>query len=186
MNLWNDVNYAVRMLRKSPGFTSTAIITLALGIGATTATYSCADALLWKPVPLPRLESLVMIGQRADDPSDFNGATAPDIDDVRRQASSLEGLASWQEGLANIVGMGGEPDRVYQALVTANFFDVIGVQPARGRAFQPGEDQPGREREVIFSDALWHNRFGGDPNIIGKTVRVDDQSFVVVGVMQIG
>ena len=183
MNLWNDVRYGARMLLKSPGFSAAAIITLALGIGATTATFSCADAMLWKPVPLPNLETLVMVGQRADDPEDFNSATPADIEDLRRQNTTFASLASWQYGAANIVSSGGDPDRVQQALVSANFFDVIGVQPARGRAFQNGEDQPGRESEVIFSDALWRNRFGGDPAIVGKTIRLDDQNFLVIGVM---
>jgi putative ABC transport system permease protein len=183
MNLWKDVRYGARMLLKSPAFTAAAIITLALGIGATTATFSCADALLWKPVPLPNLDSLVMIGQRGDNPGEFNSATPADIDDLRHQSTTLGPVASWQERLANIVGAGNEPDRVAQAPVTANFFDVIGVQPARGRGFQPGEDQPGREREVIFSDALWRNRFGADPNIVGKTIRLDDENYLVIGVM---
>jgi putative ABC transport system permease protein len=183
MNLWKDVRYGARMLLKSPAFTVAAIITLALGIGATTATFSCADALLWKPVPLPHLESLVIVGQRMDDPNDFNSATPADIDDLRQQSTTLGSLASWQEGLANIVGGGGEPDRVYQGLVSSNFFDVIGVQPVRGRAFQPGEDQPGREREAILSDALWRNRFGADPGIVGRDIRLDDQNFQVIGVM---
>jgi putative ABC transport system permease protein len=183
MNLWKDVRYGARMLLKSPAFAIAAILTLALGIGATTATFSCADALLWKPIPLPDLDSLVIIGQRADDPGDFNSATPADIDDLRQQSTTLGSLASWEQGLANIVGGGGEPDRVQQALVSANFFPVIGVQPARGRAFQAGEDQPGREREVIFSDALWRNRFGADSAIIGKNIRLDDQNYLVIGVM---
>src|SRR5580704_18200727 len=108
MNLWKDVRYGARMLLKSPAFAAAAIITLALGIGATTATFSCADALLWKPVPLPHLETLVMIGQRADDPSDFNSATPADIDDLRQQNQTLAGLASWQQGLANVVVAGGQ------------------------------------------------------------------------------
>jgi putative ABC transport system permease protein len=183
MNLWKDVRYGARMLLKSPAFTAAAVITLALGIGATTATFSCADALLWKPIPLPDLDSLVMVGQRMEDPDDFNSATPADIDDLKQQSSTLASLAVWQQGLANIVIAGGQPDRVSQALVSANFFDVIGVKPARGRAFQPGEDQPGNEREVIFSDALWRNRFGGDPQVIGRTIRLDDQNYTVVGVM---
>jgi putative ABC transport system permease protein len=183
MNLWNDVRYGARMLRKSPGFTAAAVLTLALGIGATTATFSCADALLWKPVPLPHLETLVMVGQRAEDPDGFNSATPADIDDLRQQSAALASLASWQQGLANIVGAGGQPDRANQALVSVNFFDVMSVQPARGRGFQTGEDLPGRETEVIFSDALWRNRFGADPNIIGKTIRLDDRNFLVIGVM---
>ncbi len=183
MNLWKDVRYGFRMLVKSPAFTVAAIVTLALGIGATTATFSCADAMLWKPIPLPHLESLVMVGQRMADPSDFNSATPADIDDLRQQSTTLTGFASWQQGLANVVVTGGEPDRLEQALVTANFFDVIGVQPARGRAFQTGEDQPGNEREVIFSDDIWRNRFGADPQIIGKSIRLDDENYQVIGVM---
>ena len=183
MSLWTDVRYGARILWKAPGFSLTAIITLALGIGSTTAVYSCADALLWKPIPLPHLETMVMLGQRADDPNDFNSATPADMDDIRRQSATLESLASWEDGLANIVGTGGEPERAEQALVNANFFEVMQVQPALGRAFQPGEDQPGREREVIFSDALWRNRFAGDPTILGKSIRLDDQNFTVVGVM---
>ena len=153
MTLWNDVRYGARMLWKAPGFSLTAIVTLALGIGATTAVYSSADALLWKPIPLPHLETMVMLGQRADDPNEFDSATPADMDDIRRQSATLESLASWEDGLANIVGTGGEPERAEQALVSANFFEVMQVQPALGRAFQPGEDQPGREREVIFSEA---------------------------------
>ena len=183
MNLWNDVRYGARMLAKSPGFAAAAILTLALGIGATTATFSSADALLWKPVPLPHLETLVMVGQRGDDPEDFNSATPADIEDLRRQNTTLEGMATFQQGLANIVTSGGEPDRIQQALVSAKFFDIVGVQPARGRAFQPGEDQPGKEREAIFSDNYWRNHLGTDPNIIGRTIRLDDQEYQVIGVM---
>ena len=183
MNLWKAIRYGARMLLKSPAFSVAAILTLALGIGATTATFSCADALLWKPVPLPGLDSLVMVGQRTTDPGDFESATPADIDDLRRQTTTFASLASWEEGSANIAGGGGQPERVSQALVSANFFDVMGVQPARGRGFQAGEDQPGREREVIFSDALWRNRFAADPNVVGKTIRLDDQDYVAIGVM---
>src|SRR5450631_4017131 len=102
MNLWNDVRFGARMLRKSPGFATAAVLTLALGIGATTATFSCADALLWKPVPLPDMESLAMVGQRTDNPGDFNSAAPADIDDLRQQTSTLASLAGWQFGLANI------------------------------------------------------------------------------------
>ncbi|MGA3016565.1 MAG: ABC transporter permease [Bryobacteraceae bacterium] len=183
MTLWNDVRYGARMLWKAPGFSLTAIVTLALGIGATTAVYSSADALLWKPIPLPHLETMVILGQRVDDPNEFDFATPADIEDVRRQSGTLESMASWEYNLANIVSTGGEPERAEQALVNANFFEVMQVQPALGRAFQAGEDQPGREREVIFSDALWRNRFAGDPNLLGKTIRLDDQNYTVVGVM---
>src|SRR5580658_9787861 len=184
MSIAASVRYTFRSLGKSPGFTATAVITLALGIGATAAIFSVCDAMLWKPIPLPHMESLAMVMQRdPDDPNDFESTTPADIDDIRAQSASYESLASYQEGLANIAGPGGEPERVNQALVGANFFDVLGVQPALGRGFRPGEDQPGNEHEVIFSDRFWKRRFGGDRNIIGATIRLDDIDHVVIGVM---
>ena len=157
---------------------------MGLGIGVTTAIFSVCDAMLWKPVPLPNLDTLVTVLQRVPgDPNEWNNATPADLEDIRRRNRTLASLADWQWGLANLVGSGGEPERVTQALVSANFFEVTGVQPARGRAFLPGEDQPGREREVILSDGLWKRRFGGDPAIVGQSVRLDDQTFTVTGVM---
>jgi putative ABC transport system permease protein len=184
MNLWSDIRYGMRTLRASPGFAATAVLTLAFGIGATTATFSVADAMLWKPVRLPRLESLVMLLQRVPDaPNNWNEVAPADAEDIVLQSKSLASAASWQDGMANIGGSGGEAQRVLQALVSANFFDVMGVQPAHGRAFQPGEDQPGREREVILSDRFWQRAFGGDPAVVGRTILVDDQNYVVTGIM---
>lgn len=184
MNVWQDIRYGARTLVNSPGFATTAVLTMALGIGVTTAIFSVCDAMLWKPVPLPHLETLVAVLQGIpDDPNHWNTATAADIEDIRRESTSFSGLASWQGGLANLTGSAGEPERVSQALVSANFFDVVGVQPSRGRAFQPGEDQPGREREVILSDGLWHRRFAADPDIVGKSIRLDDENYTVTGVM---
>ena len=184
MNLWHDVRYGARMLRKSPGFAITAVLTLGLGIGTTTAVYSVSDALLWKPVPLPHMETLLTVMQRVPgEPNQWNSLTPADLDDIRRGMTSLESIAPFEQGLANIMGEGGEPERAFQGLVAANFFEVMGVSPAIGRAFQTGEDQPGREREVIFSDKLWRNKFGADPAIVGKTIRLDDQNYQVIGVM---
>ncbi|MGA3025080.1 MAG: ABC transporter permease [Bryobacteraceae bacterium] len=184
MSLWQDIRYGVRSLRNSPGFALTAAFTIALGIGATTAIFSLCDAMLWKPVPLPHLDTLVGVMQRdPGDPNDWDTATPADIEEIRRGNTSLASLASWEGGLANLAGTGVTPDRVNQSLVSASFFAVAGVQPARGRAFQPDEDQPGRDREVILSDRLWHGRFGGDPNIVGRTIRLDDVPYTVTGVM---
>src|SRR5262245_20991773 len=171
MNLLRDLRIATRTLRKSPGFALTAVVTMALGIGATTATFSVADAMLWKPVPLPHLENLVMVvGRVPDDPKGLSALSSADADDIRAQATTFDRVASYQEGLANIAAAAGEPERVDQALVTANFFDVLGVWPARGRGFEGGEDQPGREREVVLTDAFWRRRFGADPSLIGKSI----------------
>ena len=184
MNLLQDVRYGARMLGKSLGFAITALLTMALGIGVTTAIFSVCDALLWKPVPLPHLESLVTVLQGIpEDQNHWDNATPADIDDIRRENTTLASLASWEGGLANLGASRGEPERVIQSLVTANFFDVVGVQPARGRAFQPGEDQAGREHEVILSDGLWRRRFAGDPGIVGQSIRLDDEPYVVIGIM---
>jgi putative ABC transport system permease protein len=184
MSLSQDVRYGFRVLGKSPGFAATAILTIGLGIGATTAIYSVCDALLWKPAPLPSLDTLAMVVERGTggNLNDWNSVAPADLADIQRENVHFAKLAWFGQGLANIAG-DGEPERVGQALVSANFFDVAGVQPAVGRAFQPGEDEPGREREVILSDRLWKRRFGGDASAIGRSIRFDDENYTVIGVM---
>src|ERR1700761_9513920 len=173
MSIWQDVRFGLRTLYKSPGFALTAVVTMSLGIGATTAIFSLCDAMLWRPTPLPHLDTLVTVLQRdAIDSNDWNNATPADIDDIRRANTTLASLTSWESGLANLANEGAAPDRVGQALVSANFFEGAGGEPAHGRGFIAGEDQPGRNHEVIFSDQLWLSRFGGDPNIVGRTIRL--------------
>jgi putative ABC transport system permease protein len=184
MSIWQDVRFGLRTLYKRPGFALTATLTMALGIGATTAIFSLCDGMLWRPKPLPSMETLVTVLQRdPGDPNEWESVTPADIDEIRRANTTLASLASWEGGLVNLANAGAAPDRVGQALVSANFLDVAGVQPARGRAFQPGEDQLGQEHEAILSDQLWHTRFGGDPGIVGRIVRVDDVPYTVIGVM---
>jgi putative ABC transport system permease protein len=187
MNLWRDVKTGVRTLRKSPGYALTAILTLGLGIGATTATFSFCDALLWKPLPLPRVDSLAMIAERdPESPASVRNLTPADFDDIRSQSSAFAGLASWDDNSANLVEPASPPERIDSASVSANFFEVLGVAPERGRAFLPGEDQRGGELVVILGDELWHRRFGGDPAIAGRLVHLNDKTYRVVGVMPPG
>lgn len=184
MSFWNDFRHGARTLRKAPGFAATSVITLALGIGATTAIFSVCDAMLWKPIPLPGIERLaVVLNAVPSDPNDFDPLTFADFDDLRRQGQSFEGVTWWGYGLANIVGSNGESERVDQSLVGTTFFDVVGVQPVIGRGFRPGEDEQGRERVVVLSDGLWRRLFSADPNIAGKTMRFDDADFTILGVM---
>jgi putative ABC transport system permease protein len=184
MNLWQDLRYGARTLRKAPGFTLTAVVTMALGIGATTATFSVCDTMLWKPLPLPHLDQLAMVLQRLpDDPNDWVANTPADAEDIRRENTSFQGMAFWEGGSANIVGARGEPEHVKGYQVSANFFDVLGVNADRGRVFQPGEDQPGRQHEVVIGDGLWRRRFGADPGILGKPIRLDNEDYTVVGIM---
>ena len=186
MNLWRDAKTGMRALRNSPGYAATAILTLALGIGATTATFSFCDGLLWKPLPLPRVESLAMITERdPESPAAGRDLTPADFDDIRRQSSAFTGLAAWDDNYANLVEPGGAPERIDTASVSANFFDVLSVAPARGRAFLPGEDQRGGELVVILGDDLWR-RFGADPAIAGRLVHLNDRTYRVIGVMPPG
>jgi hypothetical protein len=143
MNLWQDLRYGARTLRKAPGFTLTAIVTMALGIGATTATFSVCDAILWKPLALPHLDQLVIVMQRLpDDPHDWVPNTPADAEDIRRQDTSFQGMAFWEGGSANIVGAAGEPERVkgYQ------------VSTRRGPARPAAR---GRDRRRALETPLW-------------------------------
>ena len=187
MHLWQDLRFAVRTLRKSPGFAATAAVTLALGIGATTAIFSICDAMLWKPLPGPNLDRLTVVVQRvAGDPGDWRPMAPGDFDDLRRQLTVLQGLTAWDDGHANLSGAAGQPESVVQYTVAPNFFGVVGVSPAMGRTFEPGEDQPGRDRVAVLSDGLWRRRFGADREAIGKTIRLDDADYVVTGIMPPG
>ena len=184
MSLLQDIRFGARSLWHAPSFVLTAVITLGLGIGTTTSIFSVTDALVWKPAPLPHMDNLVMVLQKDnDEPIYWNSSTPADMDDIQRSLTAVEGLASWQGGMANIVGAGGEPERAIQSLVTANFFGTVGVPAALGRTFEAGEDRPGREREVILSDRIWRRRFGGDAGVIGRSIRFDDENFTVIGVM---
>ena len=184
MQLWQDIRYGVRTLRKSPGFSLTAIATLALGIGATTANFSVCDAMLWKPLPVPNLNRLAMVMQRVTgQPNEFLAMAPADFADIRQQQSVFEDVAAWDDDLSNLAGNGAAPERASRYVVTPNFFALVGAQPALGRAFAPEEDQPGHERVVVLGDALWRRRFAADPSIVGRDIRINDEDYRVIGVM---
>jgi putative ABC transport system permease protein len=177
--LWQDIRYGARQLRRAPAFTVAATLTLALGIGAATAVYSMCQTVLWRPVALPRLDSLAMVLQEVPgNPHLWSPAAPADIAEIRDASTTTEGVASWSYGMANIAAEGREPARVEQVRVTANFFQIVGVQPAMGRALRANDD-----RQVILSDGCWRRRFGADPAIVGKSIWLDDRKFTVIGVM---
>ena len=184
MHLWQDFRYGVRTLRKSPGFSLTVIFTLALGIGATAANFSICDAMLWKPLPLPNLSRLAMVLQRIPgQPNEWQLIAPADYADFRRQQSIFESVAAWDDEMSNLAGNGAAPERVSRYLVTANFFGLLGAQPALGRTFTPEEDQPGQARVAVLSDSLWRRRFAADPSVVGREIRVNDEAYRVIGVM---
>jgi predicted permease len=183
--LRQDVRIALRALGKSPSFAFAAVGTLALSIGANTAIFSVVYAALLKPLPYANPHELVAISLYVPTlQSRFPSlAIRPaDFEEFRRSNSVFTDMAAIRERNFNLTG-GGEPERLYGARVSANLFSLLGVQPALGRTFLPEEDAVGSERVVVISDDLWRRRFGSDPGVINRTLLLDGQPHVVVGVM---
>jgi len=180
--LWQDLRYGLRMLAKAPGFAAVAIFTLALGIGATTTIFSVVHAVLLQPLPFPEPERLVAAtGSDARNNEHGRPLSYPDFADLRKQSRTLESLAAYDSADFTLTG-GGEPLHVHGEAVSASLFDVLRVTPALGRAFNSAEDQAGTH-VVILSHGLWKDRFAADPNIVGKSIRLDGELYSVVGVM---
>jgi len=185
MNVLHDLRFALRMLWKNGGYTAIAVVVLALGIGANTAIFSVVDALLWKPLPYPDLDRMVMFGEV--DPR----AAFAELDELAPatflewQAASrtLEHIAAYDWAGLNLTGPEGEPERVQGFRVSPGLFSATGARPALGRVFAPGEDEPGRDRVVLLGHALWEHRFAADPGVLGRAVQLHGQDYTVVGVM---
>jgi putative ABC transport system permease protein len=178
-----DLRYALRGLRKSPGFTVVAVLTLALGIGANSAMFSVINAVLLEPLPFREPRQLVRVW-RSSTENDRSAMSFPDFADLRAQQSVFEHLAAWRGADYTLTGQG-EPVTVRGVVVTANLFSLLGVSPERGRGFTSEEDQAGH-RAVVLSHALWQQRFNADPTVIEKTITINSRSYHVVGVMPIG
>ena len=184
--LWLDLRYALRSLARSPGFAAVAALTLALGIGANTAIFSVVYSVLLRPLAYAEPERLISIraGYAATGFKDIP-ASQPEYQDYLREVSALEDLAAVYPININLTGLG-EPQRIQAAVVSDNYFRLLGVAPAMGRDFT-AEDDGGRIGYVtIISHDLWRRRFGGDRDIIGKTVRLDDDPMTIIGVMPSG
>lgn len=174
-----DVRFTWRTLRRSPGFFAIAVACLGFGIGANAAIYSVINAVLLRPLPFAHPERLVRVWT--------NGAAAPGIYELLRASnSSYEALAGYVTGLKVSVTGSGTPVRYDAAEVTANIFDVLGVRPALGRGFSAGENRDGNSRVAILSHAVWSERFGSDPRVIGSAVNIDGVAHTIVGVMPSG
>ena len=188
--LWADTRFALRMLRKNPGFTAVAVLTLALGIGATTAVFSVVNSILLKPLPYPNPDKIVMLWWKAPISSaQFDADRFPwgkrDFLHVSQSSKAFQSLGAFKSDFFNFASSG-EPVRLDGLRTSAGFFSALGVAPALGRAFTPEEEQPGREFEVILSDQLWRDRFGADPGILGRPITLGGASYTVVGVMPRG
>jgi putative ABC transport system permease protein len=182
-DLWQDIRYSLRMLRRSPGFTAVAVITLALGIGANTAIFSVVNAVLLRPLPFTHAEQLVQVFQTLPQESiPEAGASYPNYIDWSRQCRAFEEIAATRRSAFTLTG-NGEPTYVDTATVTSSLFPLLGVKPIRGRTLLPDDEKPGSDRVVLMSEGLWRQRFGSEPSLVGKTIVLDKQAFVVVGVM---
>jgi putative ABC transport system permease protein len=181
--LLHDLRFALRSLRKSPGFTLVSVLTLALGIGANTAVFSMIRGVLLRPLPYEHGERLVYLRQPAPLGGVVNAQFSPlELADYRQRSRAMESLVEYHSMPFILLGQG-EPRRVQTGVVSANFFDVLGVRPLRGRAFRPGEDQPSAEPVLVLSYGFWMNRLGGDPAIVGKTFEMNDRIHTVIGVL---
>lgn len=180
-NFIHDLRYAIRMMAKRPGFTLVASLTLALGIGANTAIFSAVNAVLLKPLPFPDSGQLVDLSETFK-PSGWGTVSVPTLEDWKSQNTVFAGISAYLYASFNLEG-GDSPQRIPGLSVGANYFDVLGVKPALGRGFVPGEDVAGNERVVVLSDQLWRGSFGGNAGIISQTIPLNGQKYTVVGVM---
>ena len=181
-SLFQDLRFATRVLRKSPAFTLVALLTLALGIGATVSIFSVVNSVLLRPLPFPESDRLVMLQESIPKVSPGNyPVSAPDVADFRRMNHSFEDLGAFGNQGSDLSG-NGAPERVVETRISAAIFRVLRVSPAVGRAFTDDEDAIGHH-VAILGYALWKSRYGGDPRIVGKTISLDRQPYQVVGVM---
>jgi predicted permease len=182
-DIWQDLRYGLRALRKRPGFTAVAVITLALGIGANTAIFSVVNTILLRPLPYKDPDRLVMVWEDATKhgyPRDTPAAA--NFVDWREQNKVFEGMAAVADQSFNLTGVG-DPERLDGKRVSANLFGLLGVEPVLGRGFLPEEDAPGAGRVAVLSHGLWQRRFGADPAVVGRALDLNGQSYTVVGVM---
>lgn len=176
-----DVRFAVRQMRKAPGFTLTAVLTLALGIGANAVIYALVDSILLRPLPFANQDRLMRI----------TGSTSPAypkgwIRELGARTRSFTAIAGYGPDAESNLSESDRPDRVFGALVTVNALDTLGIQPAIGAFFGPGDAIAGQDHQVVLSYGYWRQHFGGDPSLVGRQIRIDGISRRVVGVMPAG
>ncbi len=180
-----EIRHALRLLARNPGFTAIAALSLALGIGANSAIFSLADALLLRPLPVLEPSRVVTI---STDPQNggggIGGVSFPDYRDFRHELRSFDGIAAFDYGPLSFAKSAAEtPQMRFAELVTNNYFNVLGVDPVVGRAFSSHEGQvSGQDPVVVLANDFWRSEFSSDPNIIGRTVRINAVDFSVIGV----
>ena len=182
--LWRDVRYAARQLRKSPGFTITAIITLGLGVGINTAGFSSMDAVVLRPLAVPDLHRVMMLDEQPGRGSqgDFQPASLANFEDWLRQSHSFESLAVRDRADMSLTGSG-DASRVVATIASASFFTVLRTQAQLGRVFGDADCQPGRGGVALLNYGFWERRFAADPTVLGRQIELDQRTYTIVGIM---
>src|ERR1700757_3128659 len=184
--IWLDLQYGWRMLRRSPGFSLVAILTLAIGIGANAAMFSVINTVLLRPLPFPDAQRIVFVWDTDPNRNVTRGVASPaEFLDWRDQNHSFEELSAWRTWFYTLTGTS-EPEQVFGVHASANFLRLLGVKPILGRELIPEEDQPGHDQVAIITYGLWQRRFGADPGIVGRNILLDEKPFTVVGVLPRG
>lgn len=183
--LIRDLRFGARMLRKHPGFAFVALVTLALGIGANTAIFSVVNAVLLRPLDYREPARVVTLWESVPAKGGRWRVAPANFFDWKKQNQVFEEVAAFSASTLNLTGTG-EPAQLSGSRVSEGYFGVLGVEPAVGRAFLPEEFEPGKGQVVILGQGLWRNRFGSDPNVVGKSIRLDGNAYTVVGVMPAG
>jgi len=182
--LWQDLRYGARILLKNPGFTLIAVVTLSLGIGANTAIFSVVNAVLLRPLPYEESERLVFLSERSEQLEGMS-ISWPNYADWRSRNNVFEKIGVYNGSSYNLTGSG-EPERLQAGQFSADMFAALRVNAALGRVFTNEEDKPGAGPVVVLGHALWQKRFGGDPNIVNRTIKLNDRDYTVIGVMPAG
>ncbi len=180
--LRQDAGFAVRMMRKNPGFTIAAIVVLGLGIGANTAIFSVVNGVLLKPLPYEHGERLLMLNQRTARGGGVGLSSVPELTDYRKQNRSMDGIVEYHNMQFILLGRS-EPERVETGVVSWNFFDLFGVKALAGRMFEPNDEKPGAPAVLLLSYEYWQRSFGGDLTVVGKTFRMNDKLHTVIGIL---
>jgi hypothetical protein len=185
--LLHDFRYALRLLTRNPGFAVAAVVTLALGIGATTAIFSVVDAVLLRPMPFPDADRLVMVWETdRDTGTTHEPGSWPDFVDFGQRSRRIDRLAGFIAADINLTPERGEPERLSELLVTYGLPSLVGVHPIVGRSFTADDDRVGGPSVVLISERLWGRLYQRDPNIVGRAIRLDERPRTVIGVLPAG
>ena len=181
--LLRDLHHAVRTIRNNPGFSAIALIALALGIGANTVIFSVINALILRPPPFKDADRIVYLWETNPTTGLERGiVSSANFVDWREQSTAFEQISAWRTWFYRLTG-DAEPEQVWGVRTSANFFDLLGVEPPHGRTFLIGEELPGSDQVVVLSHRIWTGRFAADPNIVGRSIKVDDKPFTVIGIL---